>query len=194
VGISVGREMEFAGRLMAGCRHRRCRHVATWTCRHPPRRHGPHGLTPFDGGTSQVPCRRCQRQQALAGTGPGGTCHVSPGQGCRHRQVIFFVKLFQKWSFLTIHWRRWSDSSKILILPPFSFNQREKLRERGISMCCAHLLRRFNRNGESTYYAANNLCERIAIFNNFKMIFIINNINTLANSEIQFGSLVDTNP
>jgi hypothetical protein len=27
--------------------------------------------------------------------------------------VVFFDKKFQRWSFLTIHWRRWSDSSKL---------------------------------------------------------------------------------
>jgi hypothetical protein len=29
-------------------------------------------------------CRQWQRRQGPAGTGPGGTCHVSPSQGCRH--------------------------------------------------------------------------------------------------------------
>jgi hypothetical protein len=29
-------------------------------------------------------CRQWQRRQGPAGNGNGGTCHVSPGRGCRH--------------------------------------------------------------------------------------------------------------
>jgi hypothetical protein len=74
------------------------------------------GPTPDNVRPRQVSCRLSLWRHHLAGFGPGGTCHVSPGQGCRHRQVVFFSKLFQRWSFLTIHWRRWSDSSKIQLV------------------------------------------------------------------------------
>jgi hypothetical protein len=36
-------------------------------------------------------------------TGCGGMCHVSSGKTCRHPMVILFDKLFERWSFLTIH-------------------------------------------------------------------------------------------
>jgi hypothetical protein len=29
--------------------------------------------------------------------------------------VVFFDKFFQRWSFLTFHWRRWSYVSKIRV-------------------------------------------------------------------------------
>jgi hypothetical protein len=58
-------------------------------------------------------CQKWRWRQGGAGAGPGGTCHVSPGQGCRHSEVVFFDKYFQRWSFLTLRWRRWSYVSKI---------------------------------------------------------------------------------
>jgi hypothetical protein len=107
-----GRCCRLAG-AVPGCRHHRCRHVATWTCRPPHWRQGPLGVTALAGDVSTATCRHWPRRQGLAGTGPGGTCHVSPGQGCRHSQVVFFDKFFQRWSFLPFHWCRWSDMSKI---------------------------------------------------------------------------------
>jgi hypothetical protein len=71
------------------------------------------GPTPANGRHRPVSCRLRVWRHPRAGSGPGGTSHVSPAQGCRHRQVVFFGNLFQMWSFLTIHWRRWSVSSKI---------------------------------------------------------------------------------
>jgi hypothetical protein len=47
-------------------------------------------------------CRRWLWRHPPAGTGPGGTCHVSPGQGCRHPQEVLFA----------FHSHR-SDASKI---------------------------------------------------------------------------------
>jgi hypothetical protein len=48
------------------------------------------------------------------------TCRVSERRqgGCRvwwRRQVVFFDKNFERWSFLTLRWRRWSILSKIPI-------------------------------------------------------------------------------
>jgi hypothetical protein len=76
----------------AACRQSRWRHASTSACRHLPKRHGPPGLTAANIDVSTGTCRNCQRWQALAGTGPGGTCHVSPGQGCRHSLLVFFGK------------------------------------------------------------------------------------------------------
>jgi hypothetical protein len=58
-------------------------------------------------------CRRRRWRHPPAGSGSGGTSHVSPAQGCRHSARVLFGKYFHRWSFLTIHWGRWSDSSKI---------------------------------------------------------------------------------
>jgi hypothetical protein len=87
--------------------------VAAWLPRHPAGFGG--------GGRAHLPerpltsatCRVWWRRQGGAGFGPGGTCHVSPGPGCRHSQVVFFDKIFQRWSFLSFHWCRWSLLSKI---------------------------------------------------------------------------------
>jgi hypothetical protein len=87
---------------------------ATSPCRLWRRRHGPLPLTPSPARPSQAKCRRWEGRHPPAGTGPGGTCHVSPGQGCRHSAGVFFGKKFQRWSFLTLRWRRWSYVSKIL--------------------------------------------------------------------------------
>jgi hypothetical protein len=64
-------------------------------------------------GCGTATCRRGHWRQAPAGTGPGGTCHVSPGQGCRHSEGVFFGKYFQRWYLLTFYWCRWSLLSKI---------------------------------------------------------------------------------
>jgi hypothetical protein len=96
----------------AACRRSRWRQASTSACRHLPRRHGPPGLTAANVDVSTGTCWRWQRRHALAGTGPGGTCHVSPGQGCRHSEVVFFGKFFQRWSLLPFHWCRWSLLSK----------------------------------------------------------------------------------
>jgi hypothetical protein len=52
------------------------------------------------------------RAEGLAATAAGGRCHVSPGRPCRLREVVFFGKFFERWSFLTIYWNRWSFVSK----------------------------------------------------------------------------------
>jgi hypothetical protein len=54
---------------------------ATSACRRSPRRHGPPGQTASNGDVLTATCRKRQRRQVPAGTGPGGTCHVSLGQG-----------------------------------------------------------------------------------------------------------------
>jgi hypothetical protein len=71
---------------------------------------GPAGA---DGGNGAATCRKWHWRHPPAGAGPGGTCHVSPGQACRHRELVFFDKKFQRWSFLALRWRRWSYVSKI---------------------------------------------------------------------------------
>jgi hypothetical protein len=48
-------------------------------------------------------CRKWEWRHPPAGTGPGGTCHVSAGQGCRHSRGFFFGNDFQRWSLLTFH-------------------------------------------------------------------------------------------
>jgi hypothetical protein len=58
-------------------------------------------------------CRLRRWRQVPAGSGAGGTSHVSPAQACRHSELVFFGNGFQRWSFLPIHSRRWSVSSKI---------------------------------------------------------------------------------
>jgi hypothetical protein len=89
-----------------GCRQRARRQV--------PHKHAGHG----PGGrahslTGQAACRVWHWRHALAVIGPGGTCHVPPGQTCRHQEVVSFDKYFQSWSFLTFRWCRWSNVSKI---------------------------------------------------------------------------------
>jgi hypothetical protein len=62
---------------------------------------GPTGVTAAAGAVSTATCRLWWRRQG----------------GCRHwwrRQVVFFDKKFERWSFLTLRWRRWSLLSKIL--------------------------------------------------------------------------------
>jgi hypothetical protein len=93
-----------------GCRRRDRRQHATSPCRPSERRQGPHLLTPTDGVTSQGTCRLWWRRQ--------GGCRVWRRRqgGCRHwwrRQVVLFGKNFERWSFLTLRWRRWSLLSKI---------------------------------------------------------------------------------
>jgi hypothetical protein len=87
--------------------------LATSPCRNWGRRQGPLGQTAGNGAVCTATCRRWLWRQAPAGTGPGGTCHMSPGQGCRHSELVFFGKKFQRWSFLSFHWCRWSHMSKI---------------------------------------------------------------------------------
>jgi hypothetical protein len=64
-------------------------------------------------GVGTATCRVWHWRQGGAGFDIGGTCHVSPRQGCRHSQVVLFDKNFQRWSFLAFQWRRWSYVSKI---------------------------------------------------------------------------------
>jgi hypothetical protein len=47
-------------------------------------RQGPPALTGGDDVTWQVTCRFWLKRHVIAVVGPGGTCHVSPGQTCRH--------------------------------------------------------------------------------------------------------------
>jgi hypothetical protein len=86
---------------------------ATWTCQRWLWRHGSLQLTAIDGITCQETCRIWGWRHPLAIVGPGGTCHVSPGQTCRHSEVVSFDNIFQRWSFLPFHWCRWLDLSKI---------------------------------------------------------------------------------
>jgi hypothetical protein len=96
------------------CRHPHWRQaLATWTCRHPHWRQAPQRLVASTSDVATATCRNWERRQALAGIGPGGTCHVSPGQGCRHSEGVFFGKYFQRWSLLPFYWCRWSLLSKI---------------------------------------------------------------------------------
>jgi hypothetical protein len=90
---------------------------ATSTCRNPPRRQGPPALMVTDGIICQATCRCWLWRQVGAVVGPGSTCHVSPGQTCRHPGVVSFDKKFQRWSFLLFHWCRWSNASKIHLGP-----------------------------------------------------------------------------
>jgi hypothetical protein len=63
--------------------------------------------------TCQPTCRTWGWRHPHAGVGPGGTCHVSPGQTCRHPQGVLFDKKFRRWSFLAFHSHKWSYVSKI---------------------------------------------------------------------------------
>jgi hypothetical protein len=102
---------------LAGCRQHQRWQAA---CRLPRRRQGPPGQTVVNGDVATATCRVWQRRQGGAGIGPGGTCHVSPGQGCGHSQVVFFDKFFQRWFFLPFHWCRWCHVSKIRVTIPFT--------------------------------------------------------------------------
>jgi hypothetical protein len=70
---------------------------ATSACRNRP------PPTSSNGCRRQQTCRLWGWRHPHAVVGLGGTFHVSPGQTCRHRQVVFFAKKFQTWSFLTLH-------------------------------------------------------------------------------------------
>jgi hypothetical protein len=70
--------------------------------------------------TGTATCRLWCRRHLPAGDGSGGRCHVPPAQACRHSALVLFGNNFQRWSFLPIHSRRWSDSSKIQFSSPSS--------------------------------------------------------------------------
>jgi hypothetical protein len=97
------------------CRLWGWRQGATSPCRKQGWRQGPHALTAVDGVNCQATCWRWLWRHPHAGVGPGGTCHVSPGQMFRNREVVFFDKYFHRWFFLILRWRRWSYVSKILV-------------------------------------------------------------------------------
>jgi hypothetical protein len=65
----------------------------------------------------------CQKGPPLDG---GKSCQATRGT-CRHPIVVLFDKLFERWSFLTKRWRRWSIMSKI---PNFCLTA-----TRGIVLC-----------------------------------------------------------
>jgi hypothetical protein len=77
-----------------------------------------------NGDSRRRPCRLWWRRQ--------GGCRVwwRRQGGCRHwwrRQVVFFDKNFERWSFLTLRWRRWSLLSKIRFDVSQSFSLHTKL-------------------------------------------------------------------
>jgi hypothetical protein len=67
---------------------------ATSACRVSPRRQGPWPMMEGDINGGQATCWLCLMRQVLASSGPGNMCHVSFGQTCRHREVVFFDKNF----------------------------------------------------------------------------------------------------
>jgi hypothetical protein len=97
----------------AGCRLCRWRHVPAHLAGSAGGGMAHLGQTAVWGRRWPATCRRWVWRHPPAGTGPGGTCHVSPAQGCRHSEGVFFGKNFQRWSFLTLRWRSWSYMSKI---------------------------------------------------------------------------------
>jgi hypothetical protein len=111
------------------CRHSHSRHagvaLATWAIAGTLPCHasmpalaqaaGPTRVTAVDSVVRQETCRRWGWRQGLAGFGPGGTWHVSPGQTCRHWDVVLFDNFFCRWSFLTFDSHRWFFSSKNLL-------------------------------------------------------------------------------
>jgi hypothetical protein len=84
-------------------------------CRYWLRRQGPLKETAVDDVTRQGICRRWARRHVPTGFGPGGRWHMSPGQTCRHPEMIFFDNFLDRWSFLRFHWRSWSLLSKIKV-------------------------------------------------------------------------------
>jgi hypothetical protein len=113
----------------AGCRHAEMPPLplaacATPACRRWPRRQTPPGVTAVDGVARQETCRRWGRRQVHAGFSPGGRLHVSPAQTCRHLGMVFFDNFFGRWSFLTIHWCKWSFVSKIHAYRERAFSDR----------------------------------------------------------------------
>jgi hypothetical protein len=87
--------LDAGGCRLLGCRHRRCRLVATSTYQNPPRRQGPPALTATDGVVCQATCRHWLWRQvgAVVGREARAMCRLA-------RQAAT-----QMWSLLTKKFR-----------------------------------------------------------------------------------------
>jgi hypothetical protein len=75
-------------------------------------RHGPPAQTVAHGAALQLTCHHAARRRVPAAAAPGGKLHVSAGGPAITHDVVLFVNLTQRWSFLSMNWGRWSLSAK----------------------------------------------------------------------------------